>query len=223
MSKYQESQTPPSFAFKTSPESTMDAKQQLEKAVRDYQMKVTAWMCGWNKKDRALKDSKKVCNQLLDQLSKAMVDMEPDSPEFMNMVTTMADIVADQLVKRKQARMLVSKKASAKDKQAAKKLKKQHKQQQDSQDGGGEQAPVADGGADGILDEMKGLGKLGPVEAIRALLTKLGPMNTTQLSQVYMKITGNGFKKVLGESLNHVLRENGTLFVREKDKKWACK
>jgi len=171
-------------------------------------MKVTAWMCGWNKKDRAMKDSKRVCNQLLDQLTKALEDSEPDSPEFMNMVTTMADIVADQLVKRKQARMLVSSNASDKDKRIAKKLKKQQQQQQqDGQDGGDKAAPVVDGGVEGILDEMKGLGALGPVEAIKALLTKLGPMNTTQLSQVYMKVTGNGFKKVLGESLNHVLRE----------------
>jgi len=172
-------------------------------------------------------ESRSIVNILQTELTKAMTASPPDSEEFGGVVEAMSQIVADQLNKRKQAKLLVSQKQAKKHKQMTK-FENRYKNKQSNVAAQGNDAAAAGphrggGQTPDAASEMKGLETLGPVDGLKRILDKFGPQSTTELSQIYQKLTGQGFKKLVGRSVNHVLRENPTIFERRKvDKKWAC-
>jgi len=203
---------PPLFAFEYNAASTFDETGQVEKALKDYERKLAAWLCSWQVKSKVSREAKMVCRSLQQQLVKAMEDMSAKSEEFKNLVATMSKVVCDQLAKRKQARMVISQRAQKKQKRIEKSAAKQEH---------GEEEVGAAKAAAQAMGELKGLENMGPTEALKSILDKFGPMTVLELSQVYARVTGIGFKKIVGASVNHTLRENPSLFKLGLGKKWS--
>jgi len=209
------SKLPPAFDFKIRADSTMDCKQQLEAYLKDFSMKLVSWMSSWHLKSKVQKESHTICKMLREHMIKALQDPGAESPEFSEVISNMSNVIKDQLLKRKKARLIVSAKQAHKQKR----IDKAQRKLEEKKNPGETSAFSSSGGT--AEDDMKGLEALGPVEALRKILIKFGPLQTKEMSQIYQKVTGQGFKKTVGSSLNHVLRENASLFKLGYDKRWS--
>mmetsp|Transcript_5430 Transcript_5430/g.8022 ORF Transcript_5430/g.8022 Transcript_5430/m.8022 type:complete len:362 (+) Transcript_5430:1631-2716(+) len=210
--------TLPVFEFKYNPESSMDAKGQIGKAVKDFQRNVEAWMSTWQLRGKIHKEARRVTQMLEGQLNRTLNDHDADTEEFGSIVEMMSKAISDQLTKRKEARMLLSSKQARKHDAVSKRQKKAHKDCGGTEDS----APTTKSSNDVAL-ELKGLDTVGPTESLKMIIEKFGPMTTQELSQIYQKITGQGFKTLVGSTMNHVLRENQKIFNRGMDKKWELR
>jgi len=223
---------PPVFSFKFSSESTLDSKEKIAKAVSDYEMKITPWMLSWLKKNQVPREVKRVCQLLQRELERAAQDTAVDSEEFLGIVSSMGDIVSDQLMKRKQARLAVSDSLKNKHRRLEKQVAKASEAQQAA---GGESSATSEnkgnatsaaqtgsaGATDQKMTRLQGLKGQGPVEALKAIIKEFGPLSKKHLSAIYQKVTGAGFKATHGVPVTHILRENNTTFKLSRDKEWS--
>ncbi len=183
-------------------------------------------MTSWAVKSQISKEAKRICRTLQLELEN---EIKQTGKVDADTVAGLAKVLADQLVKRREARVLVSEKTAKKQKR----LKKREDKAIAVGEGAAKVGSKCEMGASGEVKlgkvagkvdpapERKGLAAMGPIEGIKAILTQFGPMNTKEMSQIYLKMTGEGFKKIVGISLNHVLSENISVFKKDSDKRWS--
>lgn len=190
--------SPPLFQLTESPNSTLTARERVDQALDDFGRELQAWMCTWQVHSRVAKESSRVCESLRRELYK---EVEAHGTVNQDIITALASALTSQLTKRREARLMISNTAA-----------KRH-----GRVGGDAAAPAS---TSATASMGKGLSAMGPVEGLRAILGQFGPMTVSEMSAVYKKMTGQGFKKAVGSQMNHILRENSNVFKKSADKRW---